>query len=74
MDITTLRQHWKLSSKIRLEAFRNEKDKLFSRLYPALKRPDAFSLIFIDFESLYPNANKFKTEWDKNENKFSKIK
>jgi hypothetical protein len=45
MEFSILKQHWTLSSRLRLNKFRTENELQFSELYPALKRPDGYKLV-----------------------------
>ncbi|KAG5672985.1 hypothetical protein PVAND_003069 [Polypedilum vanderplanki] len=73
IDTKILIDHWRKSSKLRLEAFKNEKSSTVLSQYRALQRPDAIILIDIDFNTLHPLHSDFKSKWMEQENKLITI-
>lgn len=53
IDVTTLQNHWRNSSRVRLESFKNlAEGKSFSEIYKVLNRPDGFILVCFFYDEV----------------------
>ncbi|KAL7026094.1 hypothetical protein ACKWTF_013787 [Chironomus riparius] len=66
IEFAVLESHWRRSSQVRIDAFKQMSEYKFSSIYRALLRADGHELINIDFEYLYPGRN-FKDRWNESQ-------